>query len=131
MAHRSPSAHQAPASAAPTDLGKSLRQRHVTMISLGSYVVVASIAGVLIAMGFDHSLASQLLTSLGSLVVVSLAYLLTRKQREHGAAVHAKERRDLQRSAQASPDQARSARHGASGRSLHATAAPAATHWKK
>jgi GABA permease len=46
-----------------------------------SYAVAAAIAGVLIAMGFDHSLASQLLASLGSVAVVSIAYWLTRKRR--------------------------------------------------
>lgn len=84
-----------------------------------SYVVVASIAGVLVAMGFDHSLASQLLTSLGSLVVVSIAYVLTRKQRERGAGA----------AAHARPDYTRSVRNGASDNPLSATATTA--HWKK
>jgi GABA permease len=56
-----------------------------------SYAVVASIAGVLIAMGFDHSLASQLMASLGSVAVVSLAFLLTRSQRERAAEAIAHE----------------------------------------
>ncbi|WP_240766469.1 amino acid permease [Paraburkholderia flava] len=50
-----------------------------------SYAVVAAIAGVLIAMGFDRSLASQLLASLGSVAVVSLAFLLTRHSRARAA----------------------------------------------
>jgi len=101
-----------------------------------SYAVVAAIAGVLVAMGFDHSLASQLQTSLGSLVVVSMAYMLTRKQRERGAgaAVHAQEPPDAQSRAQARPDYARSVRNGASDHPLPvliATPAATAAHWKK
>ena len=38
MAHQPPSTHSAPASSAPTGLGKFLRQRHVTMISLGGII---------------------------------------------------------------------------------------------
>ncbi len=45
-----------------------------------SWAVVAAIAGVLCAMGFDHALAGQLMASLASLAVVSAAYLLTRKR---------------------------------------------------
>jgi GABA permease len=95
-----------------------------------SYAVVAAIAGVLIAMGFDHSLASQLLTSLCSLTVVSLAYILTRRRRERAsgaAAVHAKEQSDAQSRAKARPDRVRSERNGTSD---HSFPAPA-THWKK
>ncbi|QBQ99428.1 amino acid permease [Paraburkholderia pallida] len=46
-----------------------------------SWAVVAAIAGVLIAMGFDRALSSQLMASLASLAVVSLAYALTRSKR--------------------------------------------------
>ena len=95
-----------------------------------SYAVVAAIAGVLIAMGFDRSLASQLMTSLGSLVVVSIAYLLTRKQRERGvrAPGDAQEQPDAPSRAQARPDFARSVRNDAGGHPLPVTTA---THWKK
>jgi GABA permease len=97
-----------------------------------SYGVVAAIAGVLVAMGFDRSLASQLLTSLGSLAVVSLAYVLTRKRRERatGAAIHAMEPatpRTAQRHARARTDEIRSARNAASDHSFRTTA----TDWKK
>jgi AAT family amino acid transporter/GABA permease len=51
-----------------------------------SYAVVAAIAGVLIAMGFDHALASQLMASLVSVAVVSLAYWLTRRHRQRSRA---------------------------------------------
>lgn len=55
-----------------------------------SWAVVAAIAGVLIAMGFDRSLASQLLASLGSLGVVSIAYWIarSRKQRAQFQGTH-------------------------------------------
>lgn len=46
-----------------------------------SWAVVAAIAGVLIAMGFEPALASQLLASLGSLGVVSIAWWITRSRR--------------------------------------------------
>jgi L-asparagine transporter-like permease len=94
-----------------------------------SYAVVAAIAGVLVAMGFDRSLASQLLASLGSLAVVSLAYLLTRKRRERAAgdAVRAMEPANAQSRARARPDHARSTRNSASGHSFRTIA----THWKK
>ncbi|MCP3706243.1 hypothetical protein M3I54_04475 [Paraburkholderia sp. CNPSo 3274] len=45
-----------------------------------SWAVVAAIAGVLCAMGFDHALSGQLMASLASLAVVSAAYVLTRKR---------------------------------------------------
>ncbi len=96
-----------------------------------SYAVVAAIAGVLLAMGFDHSLSGQLMASLGSVAVVSLAYSLTRKQRERAAeavggaadttfVVHdASPRVQLKQGAQP--------RHDAP----HRTFAAPATHWKK
>ncbi len=46
-----------------------------------SWAVAAAIAGVLIAMGFDHALSSQLMASLASLAVVSLAYMVARSKR--------------------------------------------------
>ncbi|WP_413184479.1 amino acid permease [Paraburkholderia sacchari] len=46
-----------------------------------SWAVAAAIAGVLIAMGFDHALSSQLVASLASLAVVSLAYMVARSKR--------------------------------------------------
>ncbi|WP_240655780.1 amino acid permease [Paraburkholderia phosphatilytica] len=62
-----------------------------------SYAVVAAIAGVLIAMGFDRSLASQLMASLGSVAVVSLAFVLTRQARGRAAGAAASQGGKLRR----------------------------------
>jgi len=53
-----------------------------------SYAVVAVIAGVLVAMAFQQSLRTQFLASLVSLGVVSVAYLILRRHRQHAAKPH-------------------------------------------
>jgi len=53
-----------------------------------SYAVVAVIAGVLLAMAFQESLRTQFLASLVSLAVVSVAYLVLRRQRQTAATPH-------------------------------------------
>jgi AAT family amino acid transporter/GABA permease len=50
--------------------------------------VVAVIAGVLVAMAFQESLRTQFLASLVSLAVVSVAYLVLRRQRQTAATPH-------------------------------------------
>jgi AAT family amino acid transporter/GABA permease len=47
-----------------------------------SYAVVAAIVGVLVAMGADASLRPQLMASLASLAVASIAYLLAAKRQQ-------------------------------------------------
>jgi AAT family amino acid transporter/GABA permease len=54
-----------------------------------SYVVVAAIVGVLLAMGADPALRPQLTASLASLAVASAAYLLMAKRHQHGGATAA------------------------------------------
>ncbi len=53
-----------------------------------SYLVVAAIAGVLLAMAFDKELSMQLVASLVSLAVVSLIYVATRKKRLGSVSPH-------------------------------------------
>jgi AAT family amino acid transporter/GABA permease len=50
-----------------------------------SYAVVAAIVGVLVAMGAASALRPQLMASLASLAVASIAYLLTAKRQPSGA----------------------------------------------